>query len=237
MRPDGTPIAMRHRAGTGPTIIFLPGYASDMAGTKAIALDDWATRTGHPLLRFDYGGCGESGGAFEDQTLDGWLGDALIAVDSVTGPVVLIGSSMGGWLMLLVALARPSRIDGLIGLAAAPDFTEWGYTDAQKHTLLTEGRVFEDSPYGPPMLTTRAFWESGNRHTLLHDRIAIDAPVRLIQGQRDNDVPWQTALRIAGRLRSADVQTIFVKDGNHRLSRPRDIGLIIATLEALLENL
>lgn len=226
-------LSVIRRAGQGPTIVFLPGYASDMAGTKAVALDDWAVRTGRAFVRFDYRGCGESAGAFEDFTLEDWRDDALSVIDSVEGPVVLVGSSMGGWIMLLAALARTEKVAALVGLAAAPDFTEWGFTDAQKLAFVSDGRVYEPSIYGPPLLTTRGFWEAGQRNLLLGSEIAIDMSVRLIQGQRDPDVPWQNALKLSERLRSADVQVHLVKDGDHRLSRDADIALLIRTIESL----
>jgi pimeloyl-ACP methyl ester carboxylesterase len=239
-RADGTRIAVRRRAGHeragyGPTIVFLPGYASDMEGAKALLLDEWATRNDHAFVRFDYGGCGLSEGAFADQTLTDWLNDVLLVIDSVPGPLILIGSSMGGWIMLLAALARPERIVALVGVAAAPDFTNWGFTQDQKLALLNDGQIAEYSDYGPPLITTRAFWQSGEAHRLLQRDIAIDVPVRLLHGQRDTAVPWHHSPHLAGQLRSADVQVILVKDGDHRLSRPQDIALLIATVEALLE--
>jgi pimeloyl-ACP methyl ester carboxylesterase len=225
---------IEQRPGTGPAIVFLPGYASDMAGTKALAVDGWAAGRGHACTRFDYRGCGRRDGTFADFTLEDWRDDALEAIDATPGPVILIGSSMGGWLMLLAALARPAKVAGLIGIAAAPDFTDWGYDDVQRASFARGEDVFEPSPYGEPMLTTARFWASGQRHLLLDAAIAIDAPVRLIHGQCDADVPWETSLRIAERVRSADVQVALVKDGGHRLSRPQDIALLIATLEGLL---
>ena len=231
-------LAYRHRAGRGPTILFLPGYASDMEGTKAVALDAWAEREGRAMLRFDYAGCGASDGAFEPQTLATWRGDVLAMIDEVIeGPVLLVGSSMGGWLMLLAALARPDRVAGLVGIAAAPDFTFWGFSQDQKMEILREGRIEEPSPYGDPVVTTRAFWESGEALRLLHGPIAIDCPVRLLHGQADADVPWQYSLELMKQLRSADVQTAFVKDGDHRLSRGRDVALLIATVNGLLEEM
>ncbi len=231
-RPSPT-LAVRRRGGTGPTIVFLPGYASDMAGSKAQALDDWAARCARAFVRFDYRGCGESAGAFEDFTLEDWRDDALAVIDATVGPVVLVGSSMGGWIMLLAALARPDRVVALVGIAAAPDFTQWGFDETQKATLAADGRLVEPSPYGPPMVTTQRFWEAGQRNLLLDAEIALDVPVRLLQGQSDADVPWQQALVLAQRLRSADVQVILVKDGDHRLSRPRDIDLLVSTIESL----
>jgi pimeloyl-ACP methyl ester carboxylesterase len=237
-RPDGLRLAYRQRAGCGPTILFLPGYMSDMEGGKAIALDQWAAWHGHAMLRLDYAGCGASGGRFEDGTLASWRDDVLLLLDALTqGPVILVGSSMGGWLALLVALARPKRVQALVGIAAAPDFTDWGFTDADKALLATEGRIVEPTPYGDtPYVTTRAFWESGQALRLLGQEVAIDCPVRLLHGQADADVPWQVALRLAGRLRSSDVQTLLVKDGDHRLSRDADIALLIRTVASLADT-
>jgi pimeloyl-ACP methyl ester carboxylesterase len=237
---EGINLAYRNRKGRGPTLIFLPGYASDMDGGKASALDAWAAGEGRAMLRFDYAGCGMSSGDFEAQTLLGWRGDVLAMIDDVVedGEVVLVGSSMGGWLMLLAALARPQRVAGLVGIAAAPDFTAWGFTDAQKMTILREGRLEQPNPYGAtPYVTSRAFWESGEALRLLHAEIAIDCPVRLLHGQADADVPWTWAHDIARLIRSADVQTLLVKDGDHRLSRDSDLALLIATVKTLLESL
>ena len=235
----GRRLAFRHRAGRWPTLLFLPGYMSDMEGGKAMALDAWAAAQGRALVRFDYAGCGASEGDFEAQTLQNWRDDVLAMIDSLTeGPVVLVGSSMGGWLMLLAALARAERIAGLVGIAAAPDFTAWGYSDAQKAEILREGRLVETNPYDDaPYVTSRAFWESGERLRLLEGEIAVDCPVRLLHGLRDADVPWKYSLAIMERLRSADVQTVLVKDGDHRLSREPDLALLIATVESLMEKL
>ncbi|MBJ7443775.1 MAG: alpha/beta hydrolase [Sphingobium sp.] len=239
VRPDGLRLAYRQRSGVGPTIVFLPGYMSDMEGGKAIALDAWAAQSGRAMLRMDYAGCGASEGRFVDGTLASWRDDVLLLIDAlVEGPVVLVGSSMGGWLALLVALARPERIAGLVGIAAAPDFTDWGFTDADKALLMTEGRIEAPTLYGDqPYVTTRGFWESGQALRLLDAPIAIDCPVRLLHGQCDDDVPWETALRIAALVRSSDVQTLLVKDGDHRLSRDCDIALLIRTVASLLDSL
>lgn len=239
VRPDGLRLAYRLRSGMGPTIVFLPGYMSDMEGGKAVALDAWAVQSGRAMLRLDYAGCGASEGRFVDGTLASWRDDVLLLIDAlVVGPVVLVGSSMGGWLALLVALARPERVAGLVGIAAAPDFTDWGFTDANKALLMTEERIEEPTPYGDqPYVTTLGFWESGQALRLLDGPIAIDCPVRLFQGQRDDDVPWETALRTAALLRSSDVQTLLVKDGDHRLSRDGDIALLIRTVASLLDSL
>lgn len=237
-RPGLPRLAYRHRPGSGPTLVFLPGYMSDMLGGKAVALDAWAACMGRAMLRLDYAGCGESSGAFEDGTLASWRDDARAIIDACVpdGPLILIGSSMGGWLALLLGEALGARLAGLVGIAAAPDFTQWGFSAEQKALLQTEGRLVEETSYGDqPYVTTRAFWDSGQALCLLERTITIDAPVRLLQGQADPDVPWQNALRIAQQLRSADVQTVLVKEGDHRLSRPQDIALLIETLARLTE--
>lgn len=238
-RPGQPALAHRSRSGAGPALLFLPGYMSDMEGGKATALDGWAATNGRAMTRFDYRGCGASEGRFVDGTLDRWLDDVLAIIDAVVdGPVVLIGSSMGGWLALLAALARPDRVAGVVGVAAAPDFTDWGFSDADKALLETEGRLEEPSPYSEtPYVTTLAFWRSGQAHRLLEGEIGIDCPVRLLQGQQDADVPWDIALRTASRLRSSDVQTLLIKDGDHRLSRDSDIALLIGAVGALVESL
>ena len=232
-------LAYRHTPGTGPTIVFLPGYASDMEGTKALALEAWAAGAGRAFLRFDYGGCGSSEGDFADQTLAGWRDDTLAMIDQVAaGPVVLVGSSMGGWLMLLAAKARPERVVGLVGVAPAPDFTDWGFSTDEKMTILNTGKLERDNPYGPePTLYTRAFFQSGEANRLMYGVIPFDGPVRLVQGQADPDVPWHRAVRLGEMIRSADVQTWLVKDGDHRLSRDTDVALIVRAVEDVLSRL
>ena len=237
-RQDGVRIAFKHLPGKGPTLVFLPGYMSDMAGTKALALEGWARRNGRAMLRLDYSGCGASGGRFEDGTLDVWRDDVLLAIDLlVRGPVVLVGSSMGGWLMLLVARALGDQVTAMVGIAAAPDFTDWGFTAAEQAQIEKHGRIERPSDYGDPMLTTAAFWQSGKAYLQLTGDIPITCPVRLIHGQQDADVPWNVSMQLAARLRSADVQVTLVKDGDHRLSREQDIALLISTVERLLEQL
>jgi pimeloyl-ACP methyl ester carboxylesterase len=230
-------IAYRLRSGDEPTLVFLPGYASDMAGAKAIALDAFAGRGGRAMLRFDYSGTGSSGGRFEEGTLALWLEEALAAIDQLTkGPLILIGSSMGGWLALHLALLRPERVQALVGIAAAPDFTDWGFSIEQKEKLRTQGRLEEPNPYGSePFVTTLGFWQSGQRLLLLHQEIGIDCPVRLIHGERDAEVPLDLAFRTMRALRSSDVQLKVIKGGGHRLSERHEIDAILRTVGGLLE--
>ena len=239
-RPGRPRLAYRHTPGAGPAIVFLPGYMSDMAGGKATALFDWAAAEGHACLLLDYAGCGLSDGLFADQTLLDWRGDVLDLIDAkAEGPVVIVGSSMGGWLMLLTALALvqrdgPARVAGLVGIAAAPDFTDWGFSDAEKAIIQAEGALLEETPYSDqPYMTTRAFWQSGEANRLLGSEIPLACPVRLLHGQEDGDVPPETSLRLASALASADVQVTLVKGGDHRLSRDTDIALLIDTVARL----
>lgn len=231
-------LAYRYSEGSGPTLIFLPGYMSDMSGSKALAVEAWARANGRACLLFDYSGCGQSEGEIETATLDRWRDDALALIDRLTsGPIVPIGSSMGGWLMLLIALARPERVAALAGIAPAPDFTDWGYDQEEKLKILAEGRLERENPYGPePTVTTRAFWQSGEANRLLHGPIAIDCPVRILHGQNDPDVPWHHSPHLASLLRSDDVQITLIKDGDHRLSRAEDIALLLRVIETLPET-
>ena len=230
-------IAYRSRLGKEPTIVFLPGYASDMEGTKALALDAFAERRGLAMLRLDYSGTGSSGERFEDGTFAMWLEESLAAVDRLTqGPLVLIGSSMGGWIAMHLALLRPQRVMALVGIAAALDFTEWGFSEDQKAELQARGRVEEPNPYGPePQIFTHAFWDSGQRLRLLDQELLVDCPVRLIHGEQDAEVPLDIAFRTMRRLRSADVQLLIIKDGGHRLSEQHEIDAILRTATALVE--
>lgn len=233
----GRRIAYRLRVGSSPALVFLPGYGSDMEGTKALALEEYAVRTGKAILRFDYSGTGSSAGRFEDGTLAAWLEEALAALDQlVEGPLVLVGSSMGAWLAFHLALLRPQRVKALVAIAGAPDFTDWGFSPEQKAQLLADGRISEPAPYGPePSVFTRAFWESGQRLLLLDGEIAVDCPVRLVHGDRDQEVPLDIALRTMRALRSGDVQLLALKGGRHRLSEPREIDAILQTVAALVE--
>jgi pimeloyl-ACP methyl ester carboxylesterase len=239
-RAGAVSIAYRRRSGKHPTVVFLGGFKSDMAGSKAGALDAFCAERGQAYLRFDYQGHGESGGRFEDCTVGLWTADALAAIDTLTeGELVLVGSSMGGWIMLNVALARPDRVRALVGIAAAPDFTEdliWKQMEEPVRLLLeTEGVVYETSDYGDdPYAITKALIEDGRRHLLLHAPIAFAGPVRLLHGQRDPDVPWQRSLTLAEKLASDDVRVLLVKDGDHRLARAADLALLTATIAELL---
>lgn len=240
-RTDRPRLAYRHTEGRGPTIVFLPGYMSDMEGSKATALFDWAATQGRACLLLDYAGCGQSEGLFADQSLIDWRNDVIdLLDDQVKGPAMLVGSSMGGWLMLLVALAltdcdNHKRVAGLVGIAAAPDFTDWGFTDSEKAVIATEGLLAEESPYSSqPYVTTLRFWQSGEANHLLDTAIPLYCPVRLMHGQKDGDVPPDISLQLAAALDSEDVQVTLIKGGDHRLSREGDIALLIDMVAQLL---
>lgn len=219
----GRRIACRIHQGTNPTILFMPGYASDMEGTKALAIEAFAGRRGIAMVRFDYSGTGSSSGRFGEGTLDRWLEETLQVLDELTtGPVILVGSSMGGWIGLHVALLRPGRVQAMVGIAAAPDFTDWGFTGEQAARLTQEGRM------------TRTFWESGQR-LLLGGNIGVDCPVRLLHGECDEEVPLRVALQTLRALRSSDVQLNVLKGAGHRLSAPHELDAIVRTIAALLE--
>ncbi len=233
-RAHAPPLAVRRLSGTTPTVLFLPGYASDMTGGKAAALWDWAERTGHGCALFDWRGCGESEGDFAQATLDDWRDDALAVLDTIEGPVVLVGSSMGGWVALLVALARPERVAGLVGIAAAPDFTDWGFSGAERARLAAGGDLEEPSAYDDTvMLTTGRFWRSGEDHLLLTAPIPLPCPVRLLHGTADAEVPVEVALQLLDRIESPDATLTLVDGGDHRLSGERDLTRLVAVVEEL----
>jgi len=237
--PDGRRIAFRKTDGSGPCLVFLPGYMSDMAGGKATALFEQAREEGRAALLLDYSGCGASSGTFAEGTLSRWRDEVLALIENhVNAPIVLVGSSMGGWLMLLVGEALQAggqgHLAGMIGIAAAPDFTRWGYSPEQRAQLAGGETVLEDNPYGPePTPTHPGFFADAETHMLLEQEIAIRCPVRLLHGQRDADVPWEVSLELAKALRSDDIQVTLIKDGDHRLSREADIALLKATLATL----
>ena len=233
--PDGRRIAFRFATENGPALVFLPGYKSDMSGSKAQAVLGWAQTQGRACLLLDYSGCGQSSGDFADGTLSRWAEEVVALVGSqCTGPIVLIGSSMGGWLMLIAAAALGDRVAAMVGIAPAPDFTDWGIGTAEKAELAAGRTVLADNPYGTePTPTHSGFYADAQAHLLLDAPIAFDGPVRLLHGQADGDVPWHISIRLAAALRSADVQVDLIKDGDHRLSRPADIALLLRTIETL----
>jgi pimeloyl-ACP methyl ester carboxylesterase len=231
-------IAYHRVPGKSPAVLFCGGFTSDMTGTKALELERWCRAGGRAYLRFDYSGHGRSDGRFEDGTIGAWTEDALAIVDQVaSGPLVVVGSSMGGWIMLLVALARPERVQALVGIAAAPDLTEDlllpQATEEQHRDLDRQGFWMQPSAYGEPHPVTAKLLEDGRRHLLLRDPIPITCPVHLLHGQSDPDVPWQTALRLAERLQSADVTVELIKAGDHRLSTDADLARIKAAIARL----
>lgn len=244
VRPDGESLAYRRIRGSGPAgapgIVFLGGFKSDMTGTKALALEAFARERGLDFLRFDYFGHGASSGSFEDGCIGRWAEDSVAALDALTeGPQILVGSSMGGWLMLLTALARPERVAGLVGIAAAPDFTEdlmWAeFSEDVRRRIMAEGRYERPSEYSDdPYVITRKLIEDGRNHLLLRGPIALSCPVRLLHGMRDPDVPWQVSTRLAEALAGDDVSVTLVKDGDHRLSREQDLALLRRTVGELV---
>ena len=239
MRHGGVELAWQRLPGRGPCLVFLPGYRSDMTGDKAQALTALCEQRGQSLLLFDYSGHGASGGAFTDGTVGRWTDDALAAMDALTeGRLVLAGSSMGGWIALLAALARPDRIAGFVGMAAAPDCTEavmWqAMMPAEGAALRRDGVLHVPGAYGVTPVTW-ALIEDGRRHLLMGGSIGLRCPVRLLHGQADAEVPWETALRLAQRIESEDVQVTLLKGGTHRLSRPGDLALLRTTVAGLLD--
>ena len=232
-------IAYRAMAGSAPGAMFCGGFMSDMTGTKATALEAYCRRTGRAFVRFDYSGHGASGGAFRDGTIGGWLDDALAVLDGIAqGPQILVGSSMGGWIVLLLALARPERVAGLVGVAAAPDFTEdliWSaLDDERRRTLAKAGEIVMPCDYGEdPYPITMDLIEEGRAHLLLRGPIALRRPIHLLQGMKDEDVPWRTALTIAELVESERVTVELVKDGDHRLSRDEDLARLTAAVEGI----
>ncbi len=241
-RTDGSTIAYHRHSGKSPGVVFMTGFKSDMTGGKALALESFCRRRGNAFLRFDYTGHGQSSGAFIDGTIGQWADDAVAALDNLTdGPQVLVGSSMGGWIMLLAAMARPSRIAGLLGIAAAPDFTEDlirpALLPADREQLESQGTFYLQNSYGEePTPLTRALLEDGSNHLVLRNPIALDVPVRLIHGQKDDDVPWRTAVTIADRITSDDVEITLVKNAGHRLSEDADIVRLLTILDDLLDT-
>jgi len=237
-------IAVRARAGSAPGLFWLGGFNSDMQGTKALALDAWAAGHGRACVRFDYSGHGESGGAFVDGTIGRWLEESVAVFERFcAGPQIVIGSSMGGWMALLLAreiakgIGSRASLAGLVLIAPAPDFTEalmWnGFSPEIRREIETKGVWLRPSQYGEPYPITRALIEEGRNHLLLGSAIDVGCPVRILQGAQDPDVPWRHAFALAHRLPSDDVVLTMIQDGDHRLSRPQDMSRLIAAVEEI----
>ncbi len=238
-RVPGIPLAWRRQPGRGVGVVFLGGFRSDMTGTKAEALAAFCAARGTPFLRLDYSGHGASGGRFEDGAIGDWAADAGFLIERLTtGPQILVGSSMGGWIALLLARRMPERLHALIGIAPAPDFTRalmWpSFSASDQAALLRDGMVLRPSEYGDPYPITRRLIEDGDRHLVLDAGLAIAAPVRILQGMRDPDVPWRHALRLVDAIAGEDVRLTLIKDGDHRLSRPEDLALLERSVAACL---
>lgn len=242
-RPDGSSIAYKALPGKGPGVVFIHGFMSDMEGSKALFVEDLCRSSGRAFVRFDQTGHGVSSGRFEDGTIGRWAEDTIAVLDHLTdGPQVVIGSSMGGWLMLLAALARPHKVAGLIGIAPAPDFTEdltWQeLSDDQRRLIDSTGRVEIPSDYSEtPYTFTRALFDDGRRNMLLRDTIPFTGPVRILHGQQDTAVPWQRSLTLMERLASTDVETTFIKGGDHRLSEPADLERLATALAQVIARI
>ncbi len=239
--PDGRQLAYTLTPGSLPGVVFMGGFHSDMTGAKAMAMETYCKSLGKRFLRFDYSGHGQSARKFEDCTIGDWKADALAMLDHIaTGENIIIGSSMGGWIMLLAALARPEKVRGLLGISSAPDFVEnliWKAMDpGQQAQLVNTGSFDIPSCYGqPPYPITRNLVEEARTHLLLEAQIPLTMPVRLVHGLKDEDVPWHTAVTLAEKLQSADVRLTLIKDGNHRLSEPAQIQTITENLDQLLK--
>ena len=239
--PQSRRIACHQLAGQGPGVVFLGGFKSDMTGTKALFLQDWAAQQGRAFLRFDYSGHGQSSGDFLDGAIGDWFEDALAAITALTtGPQILVGSSMGGWIALLLARAMPQRVAGLVGIAAAPDFTEdsmWaGFSDAQRQTLVDAGRVELPSDYADqPYIITRRLIEEGRSRLVLRDALDLPFPVRLLQGTADTDVPVSVALRLLDHATSPDLRLTLVKGADHRFSTPDCLAMIPQAITDILK--
>ena len=239
--PQGRRLAYHRTGGKGPWVVFCGGLKSDMEGTKAIHLEDWARREGRAFLRFDYSGHGESDGAFEDGCIGDWHEDTVAAVDALTeGPVVVVGSSMGGWQALLLALARPERVAGMVTVAAAPDFTEDGYwaefSDAQKAELESRGHVELPSDYMEPYVITRRMIEDGRTRLVLRAPLPLPFPVRFLQGTADTAVSVATAVRLIGHVEGDDMRLTLVKGADHRFSDETCLDLIEAAVMDVIER-
>lgn len=241
--PEGRRIAYEQTAGQGVGVVFLGGFRSDMQGTKAVALHEWAQRAGRPFLRMDYSGHGQSSGLFEQGSIGDWCQDAASVIAALTkGPQLLVGSSMGGWIALLLARQMPEKLAGLVGIAAAPDFTEngfWaGFDLDQRDRLMREGRLELPSDYDDgPYVITRRLIEDGRHCLLFNQALSLPMPVRLLQGTADADVPVDWALRLLDHGQGPDIRLVLVKDADHRFSTPACLDLMTATVAEVLETL
>lgn len=235
-RNAGVPLAYEFLPGAGPVVVFCPGYASDMGGTKALALEADCFTRGQAMLRFDYAGHGQSGGDFLQGTIGEWTADAAFIIGEVVpeGPVVLVGSSMGGWISLLLARGLGARLAGMVLIAPAADFTEAlvrpSLTPAIWAELREKGVAYQPSEYGDPLPMTLKFIEEGARHLVLGSKIPVRCPVQILHGMLDDAVPWRHSLKIVEALESTAVRLVFLKDGGHRLSRPEDLHLLVAAV-------
>jgi pimeloyl-ACP methyl ester carboxylesterase len=231
--PQGRRIAYAATAGAGPGVMFLGGFRSDMTGTKAQTLEAWARREGRAFVRFDYSGHGASGGAFEDGCIGDWAEDAAAVLATVEGPQVLVGSSMGGWIALLLARDRPDRVAGLVGIAAAPDFTDHMasvFTDMQRAEIAATGRTTRPSDYGAPYVVTRRLIEDGRARAVLASPLPLAMPVRLLQGTADADVDVSRALRLLDHIEGADATLTLVKGADHRFSDRACLAMIAGAI-------
>ncbi|OYV44719.1 MAG: alpha/beta hydrolase [Acidocella sp. 20-57-95] len=241
-REDGVTLAYEWLPGASPVVVFLPGFGSDMGGTKAMVLHAFCAVRGQAMLRLDYSGHGASGGAFIDGSIGIWTDDAakVIAATCGAAPLIMVGSSMGGWIGLLLARQLGARVANLLLIAPAPDFTaeliEPSLGDAQRAALARDGQFAPPSEYGPPMPITAKLLDDGRNHLLLGGPIPVHCPVRILHGMADPDVPWQQSLKLIEKLQSQDVQVVFIKDGDHRLSREADLRLLERSLATLLNE-
>jgi pimeloyl-ACP methyl ester carboxylesterase len=239
--PQGRRLAWHRFSGREPGVVFLGGLRSDMTGTKAVHLEDWARRTGRAFLRFDYSGHGASSGTFTEGCIGDWAEDAEAAIEALTeGPQILVGSSMGGWISLLMTQRLPERVAGLVTIAAAPDFTEDGmwaeWSEEQRSTLMEEGQVALPSEYGEDMIITRRMIEDGRDHLVLRDHLPLPIPVRMLQGTADEDVPMSVALRLLEHAEGDDIRLELVKGADHRFSDPECLATITRAVEEVLSH-
>ncbi|WP_019954163.1 alpha/beta hydrolase [Yoonia vestfoldensis] len=239
--PQGRKIAYHLTDGTGPAVVFLGGFKSDMGGTKAVFLEDWARQQGRAFLRFDYSGHGESGGEFTDGAIGDWFEDAQAAIGLVAGPLVLVGSSMGGWISLLLARYMPERLAGLVTIAAAPDFTEdsmWASaSEDQRAALMADGQIALPSDYGDPYIITRRLIEDGRDHLVLRAPLPLPFPVRFLQGTADKDVDMAVALRLLDHAQGPDMRLTLVDGADHRFSDDRCLALIADSITEVIARL